>query len=53
MIALASASVSSTFETSDISLDDCFAALCLVHPAQVDTIPEKTPCMIPKFAVLR
>ena len=52
MIALASATVSSA-EMSHVSIDDCFAALCLVLPAQVDTIPEKTIYMIPKFSVLR
>ena len=50
MIALASATVSSA-EMSHVSIDDCFAALCLAHPVQVDTIPEKALYMIPKLVV--
>ena len=42
-----------TVETSDIPTGDCFAALCLVHPVMVFTIPEKTLYMISKFAAWR
>ena len=48
MLRLTSATVSSTLEISQVSLDDCFAALCLVPSGFAYAPPQRTTLLYQK-----